>query len=603
MRPTISELRSWNIPAFQDAARVLDAAVADINGAIQANGSLVPQLSWEGTGRESAVLRSEEEIDSATEIRDALSEGSVELTNTYDSLYWAREFALRTVTEAEAEGLVVRDDGQVLPGTVTDPGLVAINAERICGALDAVDTADSTAQTQLKAVTDLANTISGAGGRPRIQLAGSGPALSPDEIIESWGGKTPEEISAEIAAMSPQDRALLINADPMAVGNTDGVPWDMRFDANEVNIFNSLVEERRKPNPDEGRIRTLEDMLAPWDDPTTNAVPMGLGNAPETPSNDYVHRNFLRFDPNAQGRAVEVVGTIDSTTQNIGVLIPGTGTTLNDLNGYRERVGLAMKNSPSTAAIVWQDADFPDSVPRDAPFSNYANTAAPDLVSFSQELQRQISHAAPEAKTTYVAHSYGGSILGTANALGGFYSDREVYAAPSGSGTGVDGPEDWHNLNPDAQRFTLTAPGDNIAVPQQAGETVIREFDFDHFVLSANPANFDGVTRLDTGYYSDGNLVAGTDAHSGIFEENSDSMANVIGVINGTEVTLYNPRDISFQLEGKDNPEFVLTPEKENTLGGPLQNLGRSLFQKEALQDPGNYHVTSEEDPKKVPVK
>lgn len=273
MRPTISELRSWNIPAFQDAARVLDGAVADVNGAVQATRSLVSQLSWEGSGREGACGRSDEEIDSAIEVRDALSDGSVELTNTYDSLYWAREFALRAVDEAEAEGLIVLDDGQVLPGTVTDPVLVTAHTERICGALDAVDTADTTAQTQLKVITDLATMITGAGGRPHILLPVSGRAVSPDEIIGGWAEKTPEEISAEIAALSPQDRALLINADPMAVGNTDGVPWDMRFDANEVNIFNALVEERSKPNPDEGRIRTLEEMLAPADDPTTDEIP------------------------------------------------------------------------------------------------------------------------------------------------------------------------------------------------------------------------------------------------------------------------------------------------------------------------------------------
>lgn len=298
-----------------------------------------------------------------------------------------------------------------------------------------------------------------------------------------------------------------------------------------------------------------------------------------------------------------MVGTINEDTRNVGVFVPGTGTELSSLSQYRDRVALSMRNSPQTATIVWQDADFPDSVPRDAPFSNYADTAAPDLVSFSEELQREIGRTSPTAETTYVAHSYGGSILGTANAIGGFYSDREVYVAPSGSGTGVNVPQDWQNLNPDVSRFTMTAPGDNIAVPQRAGATPLREFDFDHFVLSGNPADLEGVTVLDTGYYEDGTLVAGTDAHSGIFNARSTSMDNVIGVINGTEVTLFNPREIAFDTGGGEDPEFVFSPRGQGGLGEALTNLGRSLFQGDALKDPHNYHVVSEEEAVKVAVK
>lgn len=602
MRPTITELRSWDIPAFQKAASELDKAIDKIDEAIAATKPLVAGTNWEGTGKEAATLRAEQEIDTALEVRDAFSEGSIELTNAYDSLYWAREFALRTVADAEDAGLTVLDSGTVVPGAETPPELLEYHAGRISGALDDVDRADVTARDQLKAVTVLANSISQSGGHPHISIPGDEAAASPDSIIASWETMTPEEISTQIAGMSEEERALLVNANPEIVGRTDGVPWEMRFDANEINIFNALTAERRKPVPDKQRIRTLEDMLAPWDNPTTSVRPKKFGQTPNSSSNDQVKRNFLKFDPSGQGRAIEVVGTIDKNTQNIGVFIPGTGTELNSINGQRERAGLAMKNAPYTATIVWQDADFPDDVESDASFSNYADTAAPELVEFSQELQRNIGQSAPGATSTYVAHSYGASILGTANTTGGFYSDREVYAAPSGSGTGVETYEDWHNTNPDVQRYTLTAPGDNIGIPQQAGETLLKQFDFDHFVLSENPAKFEAVTRLDTGYYSDGRLIVGPGSHSGIFAADSDSMNNITAVINGGEVTLYNPRSISYQPEGEDSPEFMLTPSGEDSLIGPMENLVKGYLEGEKYGDPNNYHVVAEDPPRKVPV-
>ena len=63
---------------------------------------------------------------------------------------------------------------------------------------------------------------------------------------------------------------------------------------------------------------------------------------------------------------------------------------------------------------------------------------------------------------TYIGHSYGGSILGTAERLG-LTADRTLYLEAAGAGVGVDDPSDWHNRNPDVLRFSMTAPLDPIA--------------------------------------------------------------------------------------------------------------------------------------------
>lgn len=43
---------------------------------------------------------------------------------------------------------------------------------------------------------------------------------------------------------------------------------------------------------------------------------------------------------------------------------------------------------------------------------------APKLVAFGKTLDAEIDAVAPGAKTTYIGHSYGGSVVGTAEQLG-----------------------------------------------------------------------------------------------------------------------------------------------------------------------------------------
>ena len=126
---------------------------------------------------------------------------------------------------------------------------------------------------------------------------------------------------------------------------------------------------------------------------------------------------------------------------------------------------------------------------------------------------------------TYVGHSYGGSILGTAEALG-LTADRTVYVAAAGAGFGIDDPSEWHNLNPDVVRFAMTAPGDPIQLVQ--GIPGGRH--------GADPDDMPGVVRLATGHYDDGRLMAGPAAHGDVINcVESDSWRNVLAVITGDQ--------------------------------------------------------------------
>ena len=101
----------------------------------------------------------------------------------------------------------------------------------------------------------------------------------------------------------------------------------------------------------------------------------------------------------------------------------------------------------------------------DAADPRYALDMAPRLVAFSEDVDRTVDATGRHIPVTYIGHSYGGSIMGTAEVFG-LTADRTLYLAAAGAGVGVDDPCDWHNRNPDVLRFSMTAPGDFIQAVQ-----------------------------------------------------------------------------------------------------------------------------------------
>jgi pimeloyl-ACP methyl ester carboxylesterase len=154
---------------------------------------------------------------------------------------------------------------------------------------------------------------------------------------------------------------------------------------------------------------------------------------------------------------------------------------------------------------------------------------APKLAAFSADVDRTVDATGRQVAVTYVGHSYGGSILGTAEALG-LTADRTLYLAAAGAGVGVDDPGDWHNRNPHVLRFSMTAPGDLIELVQglPGGPH------------GADPDEMPGVIRLATGDYDDGRAMAGPRAHTDVIDfPASDSWRTILAVITGDSAALH----------------------------------------------------------------
>ena len=212
------------------------------------------------------------------------------------------------------------------------------------------------------------------------------------------------------------------------------------------------------------------------------------------------------------------------------MLIPGMNTTI---EGSPANTATARRFVAATggdvAVVTYLGGPFPRGNPVsgvvDAANPHYALDMAPRLVAFAEDVDRTVDATAAggaSVPVTYIGHSYGGSILGTAEVLG-LTADRTMYVAAAGAGAGVDDQSDWHNRNPHVIRFSMTAPGDLIQAVQgiPGGPH------------GADPDEMAGVIPLATGYYDDGRLMSGWHAHTDVLNSPSDSWRNILAVITG----------------------------------------------------------------------
>ena len=250
------------------------------------------------------------------------------------------------------------------------------------------------------------------------------------------------------------------------------------------------------------------------------------------------NRQIIDFDPSGDGRIAELIGTIGPNTTNVGVLVPGTYTNLTNFDTYAKDAAGFVNADPSghLAMVTWADGAFPQSLVPAAADPSYAQQSAPALSAFSHQLRDQIdAQAGPgnDVQVTYAGHSYGGAIVGLAE-HDGLDADRTLYVESAGMGHDVWSAADLHDLRPDVQRYSMTAPGDPIAAIQG-----VQVFGLGH---GADPDTFPGVTDLATGNYPNGQPITGLAAHNGVFTPGSGAWQNMYGVFTGGALTPAPPR-------------------------------------------------------------
>jgi Alpha/beta hydrolase len=512
-RPTVSAAEAWQPDSLREAADSWYNAATDVHEGVEiaVRGVTDTRDFWTGSAADAARNRAVEIGRASDALARAMVMAAVAARDGAHQISSAQADVVTRVATARGEGFAVADDGTVSVRAGPPPLLVALSggnpgvardmlavravelSEQIIDALDRLGGADADAAND---IAEAFESLPAYGAAPTVPAA-------------AWQGTTQDRIADEVAAMTPDQRERFIAEYPQQVGNTDGVPWDMRVEANRVNIAQAVID-----TDDPQRAAFYRSLLSEVDDPA------GGGRR--------VDRQILAFDP-SRASLVELHGNM-ATATSVAVLVPGMNTTI---EGSAANTQTARRFVSATrgdvATITYLGGPFPQgrnvaAALLDAADPRYALDMAPRLVSFSDDVER----TARSVPVTYIGHSYGGSILGTAEAMG-LTADRTLYLAAAGAGVGVDDPGDWHNKNPHVLRFSITAPGDFIQAVQgiPGGPH------------GADPDQMPGVIPLATGYYDDGRLMAGPQAHTDVLNWPSDSWRNILAVITGDSETLH----------------------------------------------------------------
>jgi Alpha/beta hydrolase len=302
--------------------------------------------------------------------------------------------------------------------------------------------------------------------------------------------------------LTPAQRKRLTKRHPLVVGNLNGVPTALRYQANRIALTEAIDIERR---------RTVDDRL------TAAGKHEAVRRMNRFDSMLTGGRQILAFDPSGPGRAAEVFGDLENADR-VSVVIPGVDTELLTFERTRAKhtapVGMAQalhdqerSTGPtmSTATIAWADYTAPRGVGMDAAFGALAEDGA-------RRLNALLGGLPGNSTVALMCHSYGSVVCGVAGRdTPGRVTDIAVAGSP---GMRADTVSD---LGTDAKVWAMRGQDDWIAgVPH---------LDFGGLGHGSDPVSPGfGAQRLST---------EGATRHSDYFEPGTGSLANLAAVGTG----------------------------------------------------------------------
>ncbi|MFF0202818.1 alpha/beta hydrolase [Streptomyces sp. NPDC005017] len=245
----------------------------------------------------------------------------------------------------------------------------------------------------------------------------------------------PALLAGFFATLTEGQQTSLARRYPLAVGNMNGAPAQLRYRANRIAL---------------GKARRVE--LARMHDTRLTASGQRLAGRRMHRLESLMEpgRQILSFDPDGTGRVAEVLGDLD-TAERVSVVVPGVDTDLLTFQRTDRRhsapAGMAgalydaeRAASPGTrtAVIAWADYTAPRGLGMDAATALRAEAGAVRL----NGLLRALPGDAP---VSLFCHSYGSVVCGVgARSLPGRVTDIAVAGSPgmraeraSGLGTGA----------------------------------------------------------------------------------------------------------------------------------------------------------------------
>lgn len=572
MSLTIARLRAWAPQLLEDAAadlRSIREQVGDASAELRLTVRML-ESGWEGPASEAAAASIHTQATTADDLEEILNLARRVTLALADAITEAQSLLAEADRVAAAYGLDVHERGSIVHGeALTAEGRHPAVHERVEDlvrrALAVAREADADAARALRAA------LTAGALDPRDEQALVDEVVAPELPYE----RSPEGLGAWWAALAPAAQAALLRLHPDVLGNLEGIPYEARIRANRVNITRALSDLAARDRDLAQQMREVEARISELSVPFLRensymiidlrhelaALGEELRDTREMRAFcvDLLHpmtgfdgdgndvqilgHQVVLFDLE-NGQFAEVVGTIGPNTQNIAVLIGGTGTNLSGMGGEFERASVFV-NDPSIlppgslAVITYLGGPMPQEVLFDAFDTSYALDRADGLASFVNTIDNPT-----DAPITVVGHSYGGSLVGAAEAAG-MHADRILHVESAGAGPTVQSVNDY--AFPETDRYAMTAPGDPIAPAQGTSLGPLGH--------GADPDDLDGFVRLETGLVNaddpSSGLVEGRSAHSGVFDRGSTAYENILGVMTGGDVTLYlSPDWVHLEVDG-----------------------------------------------------
>ncbi|MCV7367652.1 alpha/beta hydrolase [Mycolicibacterium duvalii] len=434
MSVTLSTVEASNPQAMTAAAGRLAGAIGELDSVMAAQRQALTQLraAWQGAAADAAVARAERDLSAQAHLRarlqvmqEALATGGAQLGTT-------REGILGLVSALRAAGWTVSDDGRahapMFPLLLKqfEPGFTAI------------------IQRLLELFAEIDATTAGA---IRTALGGAPPENPPGVPLPTLppAGASAEEVNRWWNSLSDADKQQLTEAAPRELGNLDGLPVAVRDEINRSVMERDIarVEQAARSNG----VSTEQVAAAPerygLSEADVTAYQNGLkaqaglehqraSDNPNRPRPVYL----FGYDPLAyggEGTAAIALGNPD-TADNIGVIVPGTGSSLSSgwLNsGRNDGINLLdqmNKADPSQqhSVLMWMGYDAPDSFTDPRIANPLLARAGGDLLAGDVN-SLHVTHAGTGTpEITVLGHSYGSTTVADAFAGSGMQATNAV---------------------------------------------------------------------------------------------------------------------------------------------------------------------------------
>jgi hypothetical protein len=547
MSLTWGQVKRWRAAPFTTAEEALTTARRDLLDRADDLRTMAGPPRWVGSAATTAQHRLTRVTDDLEILVAEVSAARRAVIEAGDAVTGVELAVDAAVEYANQHGLAISADGTV----TDDTGLLACYATehdeevarqerqvkvdecvgRVEQALRKANDVDADLVAVLSSIRD--GTVADGSDTSLDEAARDGDEAGRLSLLGPPSAGTPADNTGWWESLSPDEQQRVLDEHPDWVGNLDGIPMDVRDEANRTRLADAdagltdrrddLREQLDAMDPDPydpaylrliDELGTVEEQLAAVD--TLQGI---------LEDDD---RHLLVFDlpEGKRPEAAVSVGDVD-TADHVGVFTPGLTSTVEGMGGYvddmadlrRASLDELRRNGDmdgTVATVVWLDYQAPqwgstfsgDSVA----LSGSAEDGGAALADFYRGLN---SSRATDPDLTALGHSYGSTTTGYGLQHEGTGVDRAVFFGSPGLGT-----SDVDDLDiPSGNAYYAEAKWDGVG-------------DLGRFGI--DPSAMDGINHLETGDATvDGRDYDGVSGHSSYLQAESTSQYNMATVVSG----------------------------------------------------------------------